>query len=155
MSGFTASGSTFAVSATAPPTYDQAGYEDNSVTYTDIAEIISGSEFGGEAEITSWNTLSNRVTQKAKGNKDAGSVALQLAYDMAASGHSILSDASNSSHASFDTEFTVRITLKNGDKFYNTSLINGYKKNVGGTDDLVGASTQLELLREELFVAAT
>lgn len=141
----TTAGSSFAVSATLPGTYNAAGF--NGLTYTVVGEVTDMGEVGAEYSLTNHQPIAARRVQKLKGSYDAGSITLQFGRDYTDAGQIALQTALSS-----DAAISVRITLQNGKKLYFTGLITSFKTNMGGVDQVTAASALVELVGDVLEV---
>ncbi len=145
---YTSLGTALAVTTSAPATYDEAGYE--ALTYTSIGEITSVGEFGATAAVVTHDPLALGYTVKRKGQINYGTLALQMARDVSDAGQIILKAGADG--ASKYTVHTWRITHQSGLVQYFTGMVFGYTTNVGGSNQIVGASTTIELDRPILDV---
>jgi hypothetical protein len=146
---YTSLGTELAVSVSAPATYNEAGYE--ALTFTDVGEITSVGEFGPTAAVVTHDPLALGYTVKRKGQINYGSLTLQMARDITDDGQVILKAGADGS-----TKYTVhtwRVTHQSGLVQYFTGMVFGYTTNVGGSNQIVGASTTIELDRPILDVA--
>src|SRR3546814_14154410 len=84
---FTSAGSTIAVSASPPATYDDTGFE--ALTFTDIGEVTNLGEFGRAYNLVTHNPLATRKTVTRKGSFNDGTVAMQLARVPSDAGHEL------------------------------------------------------------------
>ena len=66
----TSAGTTLKVSASAPATFDKAGY--SALTFTAVGEITDLGEFGREYALVTHNPVGTRGTQKFKGSFNEG-----------------------------------------------------------------------------------
>jgi hypothetical protein len=138
MTARTSAGSTLAISAAAPATFNEAGYE--ALTFTNIGEITDLGEFGREYALVTHNPLDTRATVKRKGSYNEGAMDLRLALDTDDAGQILLSTASES-----DADYSFELTLQNGDVYYFQAQVMTFKIGVGSVDQITGASVRLEL----------
>ena len=131
------SGTTIAVSASLPGTYDSTGFA--ALVYTDTGEVTDIGEYGKEYNLISHNPIGDRKTYKFKGNYNNGSLSLQMASAPADAGQAILITALDS-----DTSISVEITHQNGDIDYFTSKVMSYRVAVAA-ESIKTASTTLEI----------
>jgi hypothetical protein len=128
------------VSADLPATHDVAGFEDVSVTWTEVGEITDLGEFGREYNLVTHNPLKDRRTVKRKGSFNDGSITLQMARDVNDAGQTILQTAQGD-----DNSYSIRVTLQDGTPLYTTAQVMSYKTNVGSVDQITNATTMLEI----------
>lgn len=132
-------GTELAIVAGAPATYDITGFA--ALTFVDVGEIETMSEFGGVSQIGTFNAISRIVTDKYKGAYDAGELSLGLAKDLSDAGQGVL-EAGADPFAAEDVH-SVKITDANGDILYFTCLIGSYTTNYGDVNSLVKSTASL------------
>jgi hypothetical protein len=88
----TTAGSTLKVSASAPATYNTAGYA--ALTWTSVGEVTDLGEFGREYTLVTHNPINNRITQKFKGSYNEGKMSLKLGLDTDDAGQVLMKAAS-------------------------------------------------------------
>lgn len=131
-------GTTIAVSASTPATFDAAGY--NALSWTAVGEVVNLGEFGREYNLITHNPVGSRGTVKLKGSFNEGQIALQVGLDTDDAGQILMKAAALS-----DNNYSFRITTQNGDKYYFQAQVMSFKVGVGGVDDITSATTTLEL----------
>ena len=134
----TSAGSTIAISASQPATYNQAG--DEALIYTTIGEVVNMGEFGRVYELVTHNPLATRSTVKKKGSYNEGQMALQLGLDTDDAGQ-ILAKAA----AASDNDYSIRVTTQNGDDYYMQVQVMQFKVGVGGVNQITAAMINLEI----------
>lgn len=138
MTARTSAGSTIAISAAAPATFNDTGYA--ALTFTPIGEVTDLGEFGREYALVTHNPLGNRGTVKRKGSFNEGTIDLKLALDTDDAGQILAKTAANS-----DNDHSFKVTLQNGDIFYFQGQVMSFKTQVGSVDQITGASIKIEL----------
>ena len=138
---FTSSGTTYAISAGEPATYDQAGFA--ALTYTDVAEVTDMGEYGASFEVVSHNPLATRRTVKRKGTVNDGAMSLQLGRDPSDAGQAIL--IAGVDGAGIDVVHSHKVTLQDGTIQYFTGQIYSYTTNIGSANQIVSAAATVEL----------
>jgi len=134
----TSAGSTLAVSASTPATFDVAGYA--ALTFTTIGEITDLGEFGREYNLVTHNPVGSRGTVKLKGSYNEGQMSLQLGLDTDDAGQVIAKAGTLS-----DDNYSFELTTQNGDIYYFQAQIMSFKVGVGNVDQVTSASIMLEL----------
>jgi len=134
----TSAGSKFYVTASAPATYDAAGF--GALTFTEVAYISSLGEFGGVANLVTFNPLATRVVVKRKGSIDNGSISLEMARVPSDAGQSLLVAASNS-----DLSYSYKLETQDGTFFYFSAQCMSYTNNVGSVEDILMSTATLEV----------
>jgi hypothetical protein len=143
MTVFTSAGTTLTVSASAPATFDGAGY---AAVFTAspgpavVGEITDLGEFGREFALVTHMPVGSRGTQKFKGSFNEGTMSLSLGLDTDDAGQIIMKTASLS-----DNNFSFQVTTQNGDKYFFQAKVMSFKVNVAGVDSITTATTTLEL----------
>jgi len=138
MTALSAAGTTFAVSASLPATYDAAGY--NALTWTPVTDVSDIPEFGPSTSVNTFNPIDNRVTQKSTGSIDYGSVAIGFAHVAADAGQGIL--AANMGN---NTGISCRVTRPDGAKDYFTGIVSSFTRNHSGVDSFFVGTASIEI----------
>lgn len=146
---YTSLGTVVAVSTSAPATYDETGYE--ALTYTTVGEVTNVGEFGASAAVVNHDPLGLGYTVKRKGQINYGALSLQMARDITDAGQVLLKAGADG--AAKYTIHTWKITHQSGLVQYFTGMVFSYTTNIGGTNQIVGASVTIELDRPILDVA--
>lgn len=134
----TSAGSTLALSAGVPATFNIAGYA--ALTFTPIGEITDFGEFGREYNLVTHNPVGSRGTQKFKGSFNEGTMDLELGLDTDDAGQILAKTAVDD-----DANYAFKLTLQNGDIYYFQAQVMSFKIGVAGVDDITSASISLEL----------
>lgn len=134
----TSAGTTIAITATAPATFNAAGY--GALTPTVIGEVTDLGEFGREYALVTHNPLGSRSTVKRKGSYNEGTITMQLGLDTDDAGQILAKAASQS-----DNDYYFKITTQNGDVYYFPAQVMSFKVGVGGVDQITSATITLEL----------
>ena len=138
MSVRTSAGTTLKVGASAPATFDAAGYA--ALTLTAVGEVTDLGEFGREYALVTHNPVGSRATVKKKGSYNSGTMTLSLGLDTDDAGQVLLKAASLS-----DADYSFCVTTQNGDKYYFQAQVMSFKVGVGSVDQITTASVTLEL----------
>lgn len=144
---FTAAGTTIAVSAALPATYDAAGYV--ALTYTTIGEVTDIPEFGASRELVTHNAVGTIDTIKRKGSRNNGSVALNIASDEDDAGQALL-EAGEADDASY----SFKVTFQTGAIKYFTAQVMSFTTIIGSVNSIVSVSAMLEIDSAIVKVAA-
>ena len=134
----TTAGTTIAVSASAPGTYDSSGYA--ALSYTSIGEVTNLGSFGREYALVTHNPIGTRATQKYKGSYNEGQIAMEVGLDTDDSGQDLLYTAATS-----DSNYSFKVTAQNGDVCYFIAKVMSFKRNFGGVDQITSATITLEI----------
>lgn len=145
----TNSGTTLAISATLPATYDAAGFGATTTTYTAVGQVEDHGAHGVSANITKFTPCDTAVVTKAKGSKDYGSKSLTLGNIASDAGQVIMKAASESS-----SHYAVKITYADGEIHYLDVVVSHYEYNDGSVDSNRTIKCTLELCRAPVIVAA-
>lgn len=151
---FTAAGTTLGVSASAPATYDAAGYA--ALTFTDIGEIVDFGEFGRVYNEVTHNPVGDRATYKFKGSYNDGNLQLQLAKAPADAGQVLLLAALNSdSNYHFEVAFNDNPGGSTNTIIYFSGKVMSAPDQVGSVDSIVGKTINISIDGSTIEVAAT
>ncbi len=132
---------TIGVSASQPATYDAAGF--GALTFTTIGGVTAVGEFGGEAELITYDLLSDRVTKKLKGTINYGTIQLEMVLETADAGQLLLENGALD--AAIDNIHSFKVTLNDGTIKYFTGVIMGFRPNVGGSNNVVSVTSNIEI----------
>jgi hypothetical protein len=138
MAVHTAAGASIGISASAPATFNVAGYD--ALTLTNVGEVTDLGEFGREYALVTHNPLATRATIKRKGSYNEGQISLQLALDADDAGQILLRAASES-----DADHYFGITDQDGTVYFFPAQVMSFKINVGSVDNIVTATVTLEI----------
>lgn len=134
----TTAGSTLKVCASAPATYNSAGYA--ALTWTAVGEVTDLGEFGREYALVTHNPINTRITQKFKGSYNEGKMSLKIGLDTDDAGQILMKAASTS-----DSQYFFEVATQNGDKYHFPAMVMSWKVGVGSVDSITAASCDLEL----------
>ena len=140
MTVMTTAGTSIKISASIPATFDAAGYAAIAGTFTKIGEVVNLGEFAREFALVTHNPIDNRGTVKKKGSFNEGQLPLQMGYDSADAGQTLLQAAVNS-----DNNYSYLVTLQNGKKFYFQALPLSFKIGAGSVDQITAATCSIEI----------
>ena len=136
----TTAGTTLSLIATAPATYDAAGFATLSTTMKEVGEIVDIGEWGREYNLVTHNPIGDRRTVKLKGSYNDGQIALQLGRDITDEGQLLLKAALDD-----DADYSFMITFQDGSIQYFGAKVMSYTTNGGGVDQVLGASVVIEI----------
>lgn len=131
-------GTTLKIGASAPATFDAAGYA--ALTLTAVGEVVDLGEFGREYNLISHNPIGSRGTVKLKGSFNEGQISVRLALDTDDSGQILAKAAALS-----DNDYSFCITTQNTDKYYFQAKVMGFKVSIGSVDGVTSATMTLEI----------
>tara|TARA_R100001244_G_scaffold90191_3_gene68462 strand:+ start:1536 stop:1976 length:441 start_codon:yes stop_codon:yes gene_type:complete len=134
----TSAGTVLSVSATAPATYDQAGFA--ALTFTTIGEITDMGEFGKTYNLVTHQPLATRRTVKRKGSFNDGALSLQLARVPDDVGQVVLQAGLDS-----DDSYSFKVVLQDGEIQYFSGQVMSYTNNVGSADQISGSAVSIEI----------
>ena len=139
----TSAGATLRVTASAPATFNSAGYTTlftTSPVPALVGEVTDLGEFGREYALVTHMPVGSRGTQKFKGSFNEGTITLSLGLDTDDAGQIIMKAASLS-----DNDYSFMVTTQNGDKYYFRAQIMSWKVGVGSVDSITTATATLEI----------
>lgn len=124
----TGAGATFSLVATAPGTYNQAGYE--ALTWVAVGKVTAMSGIPSRIfNMVSLNYLESAGTDMAKGSYSLGTTELTVALDASDSGQALLATANDSTSA-----YSVKLDHPTQGTVYARAFINGQQKTWGDND---------------------
>jgi len=138
MTVHTTAGTIIAVTASAPGTFNAAGY--NALAFTTIGEVTDHGEHGREYSLVTHQPVDSRGDVKFKGGFNEGSKTLQLGLDDDNAGQVLLKAAVNS-----DNDYSFKVTYPDGDIDYFRAKVMTFKKGVGSRDQVTSATVTLEI----------
>jgi hypothetical protein len=139
----TSAGTTLRISALAPATFNETGYNDlftGSPTPPIVGEITDLGEFGREFALVTHNPVGSRGTQKFKGSFNEGTMTMSLGLDTDDAGQIVAKTASLS-----DLDFSFMVTTQNLDRYFFQAKVMSFKVGIGGVDQITTATVTLEL----------
>ena len=144
---FSSAGSTIAISAGAPATYDAAGFA--ALSYTVIKEVTDIGALGKSFGLISHTPVNDPTTYKLKGISNSGQLALKGARVTGDAGQTILLSGLESSAPQ-----AIKITLQSGAILYVQGLVMDYVTTVGTAGVITGFDSKIELSGNIVNVAA-
>ncbi len=150
MAAQTALSSAIAISATAPATQDQAGYEAGTIVYTTIGEVTDIPAFGETYAEVTHSPLAEQIVQKFKGSNNPGTIDLSMARDDADAGQILLQTALDDVNGLY----TFRVTLADTSKVYFQARVMSRTLDVGTIDTIVASTATLGISVKPVPVAA-
>jgi len=139
----TTAGSTLRITATAPSTFDESGYNTlftASPLPALIGEITDFGEFGREYNLVTHNPVADRGTVKLKGSFNEGTMSMTLGLDTDDAGQILAKTARDS-----DDDYYFMVTTQNGDRYFFAAKVMMFKNALGGVDSVTQANMTLEL----------
>lgn len=138
MSVQTVAGTTIAISAGIPATFNEAGYD--ALTFSAIGEITDGGSHGRTYAEVTHNPIGTRGTAKFKGSFNEGTKTLQLAIADEDPGQVIVKAALYS-----DNDYSFRVTYQDGAIDYFQAKVMSFEKATSGVDTIRSATINLGL----------
>ena len=136
----TAAGTTIAICAAIPATFDAAGYTGSGMVFENIGEITDAGTHGRKYAEVTHKPIATRGVQKFKGSFDEGTKTLQMALDNDDAGQIIAKEASLS-----DADYSFCVTYPNGDADYFQAKVMTFEKQASNVDSIISATMQLSL----------
>lgn len=143
MGVITNAGTTLRISASAPATFDEAGYEaifGASPPPPLVGEIIDHGASGAVTALITHEPCDSENVQKLKGNTNWGSITLQMGLDNEDAGQVLMKTARASR-----LPHSFEITYQNGDKEYFQALVMSFEKTRSTVNTRISAQTVLEI----------
>jgi hypothetical protein len=130
-------GSTLKISASIPANHTESGF--SALTFTNISELTNIGSVGEETELITHSPIASRGVVKVKGQKNLGSIELEMAYIPTDAGQLLLRSAQGS-----DNDYSFEMTLQDGTKVYFLGKVMSAKINVGGVNDITTMNSMIE-----------
>lgn len=141
-------GSTYAICATLPTTYDAAGYGLTSLVYTAIGSVETVTNYGAKRSVTMFMPISG-ATQKVKGTPDYG--VLTMTYgDVPTDAGQIIAKAAEAS----PNHYTIKITYPDGEIHYLDILNSSYEYQGAKAGDVKKVIATLNICAAPVIIAA-
>lgn len=141
-------GTTYAICATLPTTYDAAGYGLTSLTYTTIGKVESMTPFGSERNIKEFEPINGDV-EYTKGTPRYGQGDMVMGDVPADAGQVIMKAADASPN-----HYSLKITYPDGEIHYLDIIVASWKLNNGKAGDPLMRSAKIAICRAPVIVAA-
>ncbi len=147
MGTMTSAGTKLAISAAAPATQTEAGYE--ALTFTEIGKVESVGAFGAVTEEVTFQPLRG-PRESHKGGTNFGTLSPSIAHDDEDAGQTLLRTAADDATDlySFEVEFP------SGAKRYFQGRVFGYPENVGAANAMLMANPSIGISTTVIKVAA-
>lgn len=143
MTAKTSAGTTLGITASAPSTFDEAGFE--ALTFTTIGEITSmDGDIGRVYALVTHNPLATRATVKKKGSYNSGSVTIPLAIDREDAGQELALVARDS-----DANYSFAIKEQDDSFVYFRGIVMGFSVNYGGVDAITAGTITIEITADD------
>lgn len=134
----TAAGTTLALSAAAPATYNAAGY--GALTWTTVGRITDIGDIPDKTyEVVTVNYVASRGAVKAKGGFDLGSQTITVTIDDVDTGQALIDAAVDS-----DNPYSVKIDHPSLGTRYARALVMGGARTYGDVNSAATRSITLE-----------
>lgn len=148
MTSTTSAGSTLAISATAPATFDEAGYE--AATFTEVGGIEKIGGLGAVFAKVEFQPLKG-PKDKHKGSRDNGSLAPSMALDEDDAGQILMQTASDDKTSKI---YYFEVTYPTGAKRWFGARVFGMPETVDGADTIIMATPTVEIVTDIVRKAA-
>ena len=148
MAVMTSTGTKIFVSAAAPATRNEAGYE--ALTYTEVKEIVSISPFGVMRDPVEVLTLSTCSLQSYKGHANYGGVTGEMNYDSEDAGQILL----RANILENTAELSVKVLLPDGSVVYSGGASFNGQRNPGSANNMITSTFEVRFNYPPVEVAA-
>lgn len=137
----TTAGTTFEVSTVGvASTFDNLAASFAALSYTKVGEISDLGSFGKKYNLVSFSPIGNRNVIKRKGSANNGTMQIKMGSAPLDGGQVRLQAA-----AASDSSYAFRIVTQSGSTYYFTGQVMGFMLELGSVDQIMGASTDIEL----------
>lgn len=141
-------GTTYAISATLPATYDAAGYGATSITYTAIGKVESFPEIGSTRNVQEFRPISGAI-EKVKGSPNYGGGQMVVGDVPADAGQVIVKAAEASAN-----HYSMKITYPDGEVHYLDVIVCGWRLVQAQEGGLLKRTADLQVCKAPVIVAA-
>lgn len=142
-------GTTYAISATLPATYDASGYGATGMVYTTIGKVSDFPTYGSERPINKFMPISGDV-EKTKGSPDYGEGDMVMGDVPADAGQVILKAAEASPN-----HYSLKITYPDGEIHYIDLIVASWKLAPAKEGAPVTRTAKIGVCRAPVIVAAS
>lgn len=142
MTSTTAAGSTLAITATAPTTFDETGYE--AATFTEVGGIDKIGGIGAVFAKVEFQPLKG-PKDKHKGSRDNGSLAPSMALNEDDAGQILMRTASDDATSKI---YYFEVVYPTGAKRWFGGRVFGMPENVDGADTVIMANPTVEIITD-------
>jgi hypothetical protein len=112
----------------------------SALTYTEIGGVSEVGMLGPESSVIVFNPLSDNISYKQKGQKNAGALDCKGALNNEDAGQILLQAAEASPE-----EYALKIELTNGSTLYCMILVTSFKTNIGNSGQITMFESKLEI----------
>lgn len=137
----TLAGTRLYITATAPATFDQAGYLDTDIVWTLIGEVTDPGSHGKHFNEVVHKPIASRGEKVFKGGYTAGSKTVQLGLDRDDSGQTLCKTARDS-----DSDYYFKQVYQGGDIDFFAGKIMSFDVQGGGVDTIRAATMMVRLV---------
>ena len=147
--GITNFGAVFSISTTAQNSdLTESGFD--ALSYTEVPNLGNHGDSGVSQNIVSFSTWGNNVTNKGKGEADAGSPVVEF-LDIASAGMTLMEAAADVDNAN---NYAFKVEWADGSIEYNRGLVTGPTRMKGGNEDFKRLQFNLGYNQVAVVVAA-
>lgn len=144
----TMTGTTYAISASLPATYDAAGYGATAMTYTLIDRVINFMPYGSDRTVQKIMPIASAV-EKIKGQADYGDGDMVMSYMPGDAGQVIVKAAEPSSN-----HYSLKIVYPDGEKHYLDVIVSSFKYPAAKEAEAFLVTVKIGVCRAPVVVAA-
>ena len=144
----TMTGTTYAISASLPATYDAAGYGATGITWTTIDRVITFSMYGSERDVQKIKPIAQAV-EKIKGQADYGDGDMTMSYMPADPGQVIVKAAEASAN-----HYSLKITYPDGEIHYLDVIVSSFKYPAAKEAEAFIVTAKIGVCKAPVVVAA-
>lgn len=141
---YTSAGTKLYVSATAPATYNKAGFE--ALSWTEVGEITDLGDFGKQYNTVTFAPINSRKTFKRKGSYNEGAISIQAARVGGDAGQTILLAGLDSDDSySFKIAHNNIATTSGTVQYFGGQIMSYTTSGISGPDSIVMANINVEI----------
>ncbi len=150
MAIITASGTKLEIGPVASDSVDTAAEYTALTPYVEVKKIESYGDYGDESAAVTFNAVGSGRIEKAKGSRDAGTLALTVGYVPDDPGQVAMEAAEKSIN-----NYAFRVTYPDGSKQVFRGLVMSRRRNVGSADNVLKRTFNIGINSEILDLPAS
>jgi hypothetical protein len=139
----TSAGTALSISAGAPVTFNEEGFE--ALAFTEIGEVTDiGGDLGRAYNLVTHNPIAVRRTRKYKGAFNSGAATITLALDNDDAGQVLVEAALLS-----DSAYSFQITRQDGSIRFFRAMVMSFPESYGNVDTITTRTVTLEITTDD------
>ena len=145
MARMTSTGAKLEVALGRPAAQTATAYDDPSMEYDEIGFVTNIPAFGPSINPVASQPLATGITEYFTGFTELGEMNLEAEFDDDDAGQEVVLDATTFGSSTFGKEFSFRLTMPSGTKFYWVGRFFSSTVEIGSADQMVGTSLNVRV----------